>query len=969
MVSRIIGDRFRRRNRGDPRLDPSMSGAPRLLQRETELARIDAALAAAREGRGRALLFEGPAGIGKTTLLDAARRRAEGAGMLVLAGRGTELERGYALSVLRQCLLPVVQAADPSARERVFEGAAALAAPALLEGVAEDEPTTPFAMLHGLFWLVSNIAALQPVVLAIDDAQWADEPSLRFLAFLVRRVESLPMVLLIASRADEDGAERAPLWQARTDPQTEVLQPRPLSEDAVAAFLAAEAPAVADAFASACHRACGGNPFLLGQLVAALHSEGVPFTAAAAGRISEITPPEIARRVRALLARLDPGAARLARAVAILGEHATLAEAAAVCGVAADVAIAAVQELSAAGLLRDDLPPRFRHPLLRGAVTASMTAAQREAAHRRAADLLAAGGATAERRALHLLAVEPRGSSEVVGTLRTAARTARRRGAPEPAATLLARALAEPPPVEQRHDVLMELAEAEHAAGLTDAACRHVCEAHETAPDVAARTSALMLWAAAVGPDLPAIAALAPHVERALAELGDDDPQLALHLRAQAMFAMLSDPDPDPGRLAAIVREVAQLEGDSVAEARVLAIHVFQRTCDGTADEIGGLAERAARQAHGLMARAESIEFSGVVLGLRWADRLKEAERLLLDAIALARREGSAPAFAFASMNLAEVRRRLGALREAEADARAGVDAADGWTAMMPAGALGACLLDRGRIGDAWQALVAGGLSGPIGPAPPLTEMLLVRMRVRAAAGERQAALDDWRDALARPVQGAPPAAWIENRLAISGLLRIGGDAVAARRLAGDALEAAHHWGTPGAIGEALCGLARINDGSDAVEVLREALGLLEQSPARVLHAQALVDLGSALRRRGSRRESRVPLREGLALAQACAADGVAERARRELAASGVRVSRDKTGGTELLTASERRIAELAATGASNAEIAQSLFVTVKTIEFHLTHSYRKLGITKRMELDRALRGEGSTAVARDAVA
>lgn len=189
---------------------------------------------------------------------------------------------------------------------------------------------------------------------------------------------------------------------------------------------------------------------------------------------------------------------------------------------------------------------------------------------------------------------------------------------------------------------------------------------------------------------------------------------------------------------------------------------------------------------------------------------------------------------------------------------------------------------------------------------------------------------------------------------------------VAARRLAGDALEAAHHWGTPGAIGEALCGLARIDDGSDAVEVLREALGLFEQSPARVLHAQALVDLGSALRRRGSRRESRVPLREGLALAQACAADGVAERARRELAASGVRVSRDKTGGTELLTASERRIAELAATGASNAEIAQSLFVTVKTVEFHLTHSYRKLGITKRTELDRALRGEGSTAVARD---
>jgi len=101
-----------------------------------------------------------------------------------------------------------------------------------------------------------------------------------------------------------------------------------------------------------------------------------------------------------------------------------------------------------------------------------------------------------------------------------------------------------------------------------------------------------------------------------------------------------------------------------------------------------------------MRAGADTIEFSGVALGLRWADRLDLAERLLLDALALARRQGSAPAFAFASMNLSEVRRRHGMLREAEADARAGVVAAEGWSATIPAGALAACLLDQGRVAD-----------------------------------------------------------------------------------------------------------------------------------------------------------------------------------------------------------------------------------------------------------------------------
>jgi len=250
--------------------------------------------------------------------------------------------------------------------------------------------------------------------------------------------------------------------------------------------------------------------------------------------------------------------------------------------------------------------------------------------------------------------------------------------------------------------------------------------------------------------------------------------------------------------------------------------------------------------------------------------------------------------------------------------------------------------------------LLQTGLTGPLGLAPPLTEILLARMRIRAACGETQAALADWHEALARP-RGGPRAAWIESYVVAAETLSSSGDTGAARELAAEALDLARRWGAPGAIGEALRGVARVGDGGDAIELLREAVEQLQRSHARLGHARALVDLGAALRRRGDRRDAREPLKQGLELADECGADGVAEIARQELAASGVRVRRRTPEGADLLTVSERRIAALAAEGTSNAEIAQSLFVTIKTVEMHLTHSYRKLAITRRSQLAGAL--------------
>lgn len=929
-------------------------GRPGLWDRDAELARVDGALAAARAGVGVALLIEGPAGIGKTAILDEARAWARAAGMSVLSGRGTELEREYALGVARQCLLPPVRSADEDQRRRLLAGAAARAAPLVLDGVA-GATSDPFAMLHALYWLVTNMTLAEPVLLVVDDAQWADEPSLRFLAFLVRRVQSSALAVLVACRLDDELPVPDALVQLRTDPVVEVLAPRPLGAGAVAAFLSMGGGEVAEEFALACQIATGGNPFLLGHLLGALVAQGIPFSAGAARDVAFVTPPEVARTVGVQLAGMPSDALALARAVAVLGDDTALDEAAGLAELDRGAAVEAAERLAIAGLLDGGRPLRFRHPLLRGAVMASMTAGERDDRHRRAAALLAERDEPVERQATHLLAAEPAACADVVAALRLAARRARGRGSPAPAVTLLERALAEPPPVEVRYDVLLELGYCEHAIGRLQHACERAVQAHRLASGPTERAQALKLWGSAVGVDLDSIAAFGPLVRDVLAELPASERELSLELKAQALQALFGAPDGDLN--AALATEAHDLDGATPGEAKMLGIYILRRVLqDVTADEIAGHARRAARHAGALMsAGADTLAFTGVALGLHWADELDAEERLVAEALALSQAHGSAPGFAIASTLMAQLRRRRGLLHEAEADARAGVAAGEGWASMMASGALAASLLDQGRNGEAWEALDSAGLTAQIGIAPPLTELLLTRMRVRVGTGDHAAALRDWHDAVQRPIQGVPKASWIENYVSAAHALRATGDLDGARALAQEAVEIARRWGTPGAIGEALRGLARMQDDVAAVELLEDAIAHLGRSPARLLRARALLDLGAVLRRSGQRVASREPLREALDIAHSCAAQTLAEAARQELAASGIRVSARDAAGSELLTASERRIAKLAAAGASNAEIAQALFVTIKTVEMHLTRCYRKLDIGGRGELAAAL--------------
>ena len=185
-----------------------------------------------------------------------------------------------------------------------------------------------------------------------------------------------------------------------------------------------------------------------------------------------------------------------------------------------------------------------------------------------------------------------------------------------------------------------------------------------------------------------------------------------------------------------------------------------------------------------------------------------------------------------------------------------------------------------------------------------------------------------------------------------------------ARALAAEevALAQAHHG--PRTLGIALRAAGLTEGGRRGIELLREAVRVLEGSAGRLEHARAMTDLGAALRRAGRRAESREILRPALDLAHRCGAPALTERARAELVAAGGRPRRLVLSGLDSLTPSERRVAQLAAVGLSNRDIAQNLFITARTVEGHLTHAYQKLAITSREQLPATLPPPGGEATA-----
>lgn len=257
------------------------------------------------------------------------------------------------------------------------------------------------------------------------------------------------------------------------------------------------------------------------------------------------------------------------------------------------------------------------------------------------------------------------------------------------------------------------------------------------------------------------------------------------------------------------------------------------------------------------------------------------------------------------------------------------------------------CLVERGELAEAEDVLCRSGV-----PAN-LSVLLEARGHLRAAQGRAEEALADLRAAGGRAERQLDHPGLVPWRPAAASVLRRLGRLGEARDVADEAVLLARRFAAPRALGLALNARGLVDD---SVDTLREAVEVLAATPARLDHARATVSLGAALRRANSRTDARQILEHGMHEAHACGAAALVAHAREELTACGARPRRPATTGWDALTPSERRIVQLARDGLSNREIAQTLFVTTKTVETHLGAAYRKLGITRRTELARETR-------------
>ncbi len=937
-----------------------------LLERDVELRALEEALAAGRDGAGRLVLVEGHAGIGKSRLLDATVARAREHQVTVLRARASELESDFAFGVARQLFEPLLAGADDERRDRLLEGSAGLAAPLLgrpAPGSGDDEPEgRAYPVVHGLFWLLSNLARAEPVLVVVDDAHWADRPSLRLLLYVLQRLDEMAVTVVVARRLGEPGAPDDLLAQLAAHAGTSGVRPAPLSRSAARTLLCAVLEGADDAFADACWRMTEGNPFLLGELVRAIAAERWEPTARNAARIGSLAPEAVLRAVAVRLMRLSDDAASVARAVAVLGDDAHPRHVAALIGRGSETVGAATDALAAGEILRPAGSGRltFAHPLLASAVYADIGGAERAALHRRAARILYDQDVAPERVAAHLLASPGSGEAWVVDVLCASARRAMALGAPESASSYLCRALEEPPDSSQRSSVLRRLGLSEAATGLPTAVGR-LEESLAVAGVPGDRARALL----ALGRTLSTAGRLCEAVsafERAAGEAGDDDRRLAGEAEAEALTLGLLDPD---RRAAFVARLGTMLErGGSafVSDGLTLAtISVREGFVGKPRDDLLGLVRRvvgAGGLSPGEATDGNALYALAAVLSV--SDELAWTDRVLTAAIAEAQGRGSVMGVATASCCRAVPRWAQGRLAEALADVERALDAERyGWTHFLPMayGLLVGLHLELGEIeaAAARAAQIDPGEHASSSMLAPLHEargrLALVQRRDADALAEFEA----WRDVMAGVWNPAFFAGWRSS--SARALVRLG-RAGEARALAAEELELVRRFCAPRPISVALRALAHVDADADievAIALLHEAVAAVEGSEARLEQCRAQFELGIALRRAGRRSEAGRALGASLEISRACGARLLEQRATRELEVAGARVQRAARRGADALSPSERRVVTLAVEGLSNREIAEALFVTRKAVEWHLGNAYRKLEVRSRGELSGAL--------------
>ena len=955
----VIPEPGTRRERGSP--------ARPLLEREAEVAALSALVEAARSGDGRLVGVEGAAGIGKTRLL--AEARALATQFEVLSARAGELESDFAFGVVRQLFEGALVGAPADVRNELLQGAAALAAPLFAPGAGEAQAgsgETSFAMLHGLYWLAANLALRRPTLLIVEDLHWADEPSLRWLGYLARRLEGLPLLVVVGTRPPPQSRHPTLVTELLMDPAAVVLRPAALSCEAVEILVRSVFAAEPDAeFCEACRATTGGNPLFLRALLTTLAGSGVAPVTQSASRVREVGPEPVARAVSLRLSRLSPEAEALARAIAVLGESAELRHAATLARIERPVAFEAAAALGRADLIRGDVVLEFTHPVVRAAIYETIEGVERVAAHHRAAAVLAEAGAEPEQSASHLLLVPLAGDELATAILRDAGRRAVTRGSAATAVTYLRRALAESPATEERGEMLWDLGRTERSVDLA-ASLEHLGEAVALIDDPVRRAELALDYGRAemyANVDRPkTIETFREAIER----LGDGHSDMRELLEAELLNGALGGgPELYP-----TVRELVSGVDDESLSGRfgtdlILAGLAHYETRRGI-DRMRTLelAERAV--ASGLVERTAGHALYYAPHALGAAGKVSAAMGYYGRAIDHARRGGDLLSLAGLLGFRGRLRTEQGELLSAEQDLREGLELAQqtgiAGNVVYLAGWLTDFLLDRGALEEAETTIAAVGLPEEVPVSLHFIFFLGARGRLRLEQRDPVKALADFQaiGRIGEAVEIHNPAfqPWRSGAAVTLHALE---DVDAARELASEELELARIWGAPRPIGIALLALGLVDRGAVRERWLREAVDVLASSPARLEYARALIELGCVLRRRGERANAREFLRRGVELAHTSGAIALVERGNEELAATGARPRKLLLTGLDSLTASERRVAQLAAEDMSNKDIAQALFVTVKTVEVHLSRVYRKLDIQSRRELAGALSAPAAT--------
>jgi DNA-binding CsgD family transcriptional regulator len=437
------------------------------------------------------------------------------------------------------------------------------------------------------------------------------------------------------------------------------------------------------------------------------------------------------------------------------------------------------------------------------------------------------------------------------------------------------------------------------------------------------------------------------------------DVERAFQLEAQlSTLALLGPSVPERD----LERYADRIDSNGPTGRLAAAMEVRSSIVNGTA----GKAVEAARRALGddCVIFAEEPELAAAVvavLALVIADEVDAGARAAARALEIARERNGTPDLIRAWFLKAFVAWGYGDLVTAEADLRQAIDLAR-LAGIIPlvllfTPALIEILIERDELDAAEAELEALGMAA--GPTPEnviFSTLLLMRAHLRFEQGDFERCLEDFDRVVSQTANmklGPGPTVivspWATRALAATGAQD------RALELAQSVETLARRWGAPSTVAHVTRAAAAARGGTEAIALLEQAAALMEGSPRRIEHAHVLVELGEALRRAGRREEAREPLRQAFELARRCGAARLAKRANAELQATGLTVRRYTPIGVESLTPSERRVAELAASGMTNRQIAQSLFVTVKTVEAHLSAAYGKLDISSRRELSDAL--------------